>query len=66
MEILWILLPSPFVGYLIIATFRKAFSEDETVVRRIFAAQPVTMFAAATALGSVAVWAISEIVRRFL
>lgn len=66
MTILWILLPSPIVGYLIIDSVRKIFSDDPTVLRRVFADQPVTMFAAATALGSVFVWAVSEVVLRFL
>lgn len=61
MKILWILIPSPFVGYLIIDHFRKMFSEDDKLIRTIFADQPVTMIAAATALGAVTVWAISEI-----
>lgn len=66
MDILWILLPGPFVGYLLIDSVRKIFSDDETALRRVFAAQPVTMLAAATALGSVVVWAVSEVVMRFL
>jgi hypothetical protein len=48
MTILWILLPSPIVGYLIIDSVRKIFSDDPTVLRRVFADQPVTMLAAAT------------------
>lgn len=62
MNILWILLPAPVVGYLIIDSVRQIFSEDEHLLRKVFAAQPVTMLAAATALGSVVVWALSEIV----
>lgn len=66
MEILWVLIPGPFVGYLIIDSFRKIFSEDDRLVLRVFKSQPVTMIAAATALGSVAVWAVVEVVLRFL
>jgi hypothetical protein len=66
MDILWILIPGPFVGYLVIDSVRKIFSDDPTVLRKVFAAQPVTMLAAATALGSVVVWAVSEVVLRFL
>ena len=66
MNILWILLPSPFVGYLMIDSVRKIFSEDEKLVRTLFAEQPVTMLAGATALGSVVVWAVSEVVLRYL
>lgn len=62
MNILWILIPGPFVGYLLMDSVRKIWSEDDRVLRRIFAAQPVTMLAAATALGSVVVWAVSEAV----
>jgi hypothetical protein len=63
---LWILIPAPFVGYLIIDSFRKVFSDDETILKGIFREQPVTMLAASTALGSVAVWAVSEVVMRWL
>lgn len=66
MEILWVLIPGPFVGYFIIDSFRKIFSEDDGLVMKVFRAQPVTMFAAATALGSVAVWAVAEVVLRLL
>ncbi len=66
MEILWVLIPGPFVGYFIIDSVRKIFSEDEGAVMRVFRAQPVTMLAAATALGSVVVWAVAEVVLRVL
>ncbi|MEM7415715.1 MAG: hypothetical protein AAF389_09490 [Gemmatimonadota bacterium] len=64
--ILWIMIPAPFVGYLIADSVRKVFSEDKTLLRRVFADQPVTMLAALTALGSVAVWSVSQIVMRWL
>lgn len=63
---LWILIPSPFVGYLIADSVRKIFSEDDRLLWRVFKEQPITMFAAATALGSVFVWAIWQVVSRFL
>jgi len=63
-DILWILLPSPFVGYFVIDSFRKIFSDDDKLMRRVFADQPVTMLAAATALGSVVVWTFSSAVGR--
>ena len=63
-SILWILLPAPFVGYFVIDHFRKLVSDDPALVRRIFESQPVTMIAAATALGSVVVWGVSEIALR--
>lgn len=66
MKILWIMLPGPFVGYLVMDSVRKIFSDDDALLRNVFAAQPVTMLAAATALGSVVVWAVSEAVLRFL
>ena len=58
---LWILVPAPFVGYLVIDHFRRLFSDDRTLVRTLFRSQPVTMIAAATALGAVVVWSLSEI-----
>ena len=64
MTILWILVPAPFVGYFVIDHFRKLVSDDPTLVRKIFESQPVTMIAAATALGAVVVWAVSEVAMR--
>lgn len=66
MEILWILLPGPIVGYLVADSVRKIFSDDDRLLRRVFAAQPVTMLAALTALGSVVVWVVAEVVLRVL
>ena len=66
MEILWVLIPGPFVGYFVMDRFRTIFSEDDRLLWRVFKAQPVTMLAAATALGSVVVWAVSEVVLRLL
>ena len=65
-SLLWILLPAPVVGYFAIDHLRRLFSEDTTLVRGLFRAQPVTMIAAATALGSVLVWTFSEVARRVL
>jgi hypothetical protein len=65
-SILWILIPSPFVGYLMIDSLRKVFSDDDRLLRKVFADQPVTMLATSMSLGSVAVWALSEVVLRFL
>jgi hypothetical protein len=65
-NVLWILIPSPFVGYLMIDSVRKIFSEDERLLRKLFSDQPVTMFAVATALGAVPVWAVSEVILRYL
>jgi hypothetical protein len=66
MSALWILIPGPFVGYLVVDSFRKIFSDDDRLIRELFAAQPVTTIAALTALGSVVVWAVSEVVLRLL
>lgn len=66
MESLWILLPGPIVGYLVADSVRRIFSDDDRLLRKVFAAQPVTMLAAFTALGSVVVWAVSEAVMRLL
>ena len=65
-SILWILVPAPFVGYFVIDHFRKLFSDDPTLVRRVFTEQPVTMIAAATALGAVVVWSVSEVAMRLV
>ena len=66
MKILLILIPAPVVGYFMIDSVRKIFSEDDRLLRRVFADQPVTMIAAATALGSVAVWAVMMAVSRLM
>ena len=66
MEIVWILLPSPFVGYLVADSFRKIFSEDDRLLRTLIADQPVTALAGLTAIGSVVVWAVWEILRLYL
>lgn len=64
--ILWILIPAPFVGYLIVDSVRKVFSDDKALLKKLLADQPVTMFAGMTALGAVAVWSVSQIVMRWL
>ena len=66
MEIVWILLPSPFVGYLVADSVRKIFSEDDRLVRRLIADQPVTALAALTAIGSIIVWGVWEVVRLYV
>ncbi len=66
MSVLWIMLPAPFVGYLIADSVRKIFSDDKTILRRRFAEQPVSMLAGATALGTAAVWALSQTVFNLL
>lgn len=66
MSFLWILVPAPFVGYLVADNVRKAFSEDDRLIRTLIADQPVTALAALTAIGSVVVWVVSEIVMKWL
>ncbi len=61
MRILWILVPGAVVGVIVMDGVRRIFSEDETLVRRLFADQPVTMLASALIVGSVIVWAVLEI-----
>jgi hypothetical protein len=66
MDIVWILLPSPFVGYLVADSVRRIFSEDERLLRKLVTEQPVTGLAALTAIGSVVVWTVWEVVRLYL
>lgn len=66
MEVLWVLIPGPFVGYLVIDSVRKIFSDDDRLVWRVFSEQPVTMLAASTALGSVVVWSLWVALTRVL
>ena len=56
-QILWIVVPGFVVGVLVMDSVRKIFSEDRTLIRRLFSDQPVTMIATATTLGSILVWA---------
>ena len=58
---LWILIPAPLMGYFVIDHFRKLFSDDPGLIGEVFKSQPVTMIAAATALGAVVVWGLSEV-----
>ncbi|MEX2466627.1 MAG: hypothetical protein WD995_06930 [Gemmatimonadota bacterium] len=60
-SVLWIAVPGFFVGILLADSVRRIFSEDDKLLRRIFANQPVTMTAVATALGSVLVWAVLRV-----
>ena len=66
MDIVWILLPSPFVGYLVADSFRKIFSEDDRLLRKLLAEQPATMLAGFTAIGSIVVWGVWEVLRLYL
>jgi hypothetical protein len=66
MEIIWILLPAPFVGYLIADSVRKIFSDDERLLRKVLSDQPVTMIAGLTVVGSVVVWVVYEVARGLL
>lgn len=65
-SVLWILLPSPFVGYLVADSVRKVFSEDDRLLRKLFAEQPVSMLAGFMVIGSVVVWVVSEVVLKWL
>lgn len=56
MEVLWILIPGVVVGYLVMDSVRKIFSDDGDLIRQLFRDQPVTMVAAAGTVGSVLVW----------
>ena len=57
MEILWIILPGFVVGVLVADSVRRIFSDDNKLVWRLLADQPVTMGVTATAIGSLIVWA---------
>tara|TARA_Y100001970_G_scaffold293200_1_gene438460 strand:+ start:2718 stop:2894 length:177 start_codon:yes stop_codon:yes gene_type:complete len=54
------------MGYFVIDHFRKLFSDDPNFVREVFKSQPVTTVAAATALGAVFVWGLSEVGQRLI
>ena len=58
MSILWILLPAPLVGYLVVDWGRRAFSDDPRLIRKLLAEQPVTMGSGLMIVGSATSWAI--------
>lgn len=66
MSILWLLLPAPFVGYLVADWGRRAFSDDPRLIRRLVVDQPVTMLAGLTILGMGALWVASLLAARLL
>ena len=66
MSILWILVPAPFVGYLMAEWCRTAFSDDPRIIRRLVADQPITMITGLTIIGAAVSWVIFEVLRRFL
>ena len=66
LEILWLLVPAPFVGYLVAQWGRMAFSDDPKLIRRLVEAQPVTMIAALTIVGAAALWVTAVVVQRFV
>jgi hypothetical protein len=60
-SVLWIVVPGFFAGLLLADSVRRIFTDDATLLKRIFLDQPVTMSAAATAIGSVLVWGVLRI-----
>lgn len=60
-SVLLIVVPGFFVGLLLADSVRRIFTDDATLLKRIFADQPVTMTAAATAIGSILVWGVLSI-----
>lgn len=57
------MVPAPFVGYLLVNSVRKIFSDDDELLRKLFEFQPVTMIAGTTALGSIIVWSLVAALR---
>jgi hypothetical protein len=66
LDILWILVPAPFVGYLLADSVRKIFSDDDQLLRKVVAEQPVTMIASLAIVGSLVVWTVVEVARGLL
>jgi hypothetical protein len=58
MRILWLIIPGFVVGWLVIDRMRRPFSDDDKLLRRWLAEQPVTAVAACTIVGSIVVWAL--------
>lgn len=61
MRILWLLVPGFFVGWFVIDWMRRPFSDDDKLLRRWMAEQPVTVTAACMSLGSVVIWVVLTI-----
>ena len=66
MQILWILVPAPFVGYLVAEWCRRALSDDPRLIRRLVSEQPATMIAGLTIIGAGFSWVILVVLSRFL
>lgn len=60
MRILWIVVPGLIVGFLVLDSVRRIFSEDDRLLWKLFQDQPVTMAAVVITIGSVIVWAVLE------
>lgn len=61
LRVFMIMIPGLVVGALIMDSVRKVFSEDDRLLRKIFADQPVTMIASAVTIGSIVVWGVLSI-----
>lgn len=63
MEVLWIVIPGTVVGVLVFDSVRRIFSDDDRLVRKLIADQPITMLVAATIVGSALVWSVLRVLR---
>jgi hypothetical protein len=61
MRLLWILIASPLVGYLVADWGRRAFSDDPALLPRLLRAQPVTMGTGLVIIGALVGWILSEV-----
>lgn len=59
--VLWIVIPGFIVGWFVLDSVRKIFSEDDKLLGTFFEDQPVTMIAVATTVGSVLVWGVLRV-----
>jgi len=62
-EVLWIVIPGTVVGVLVFDSVRRIFSDDDRLVRKLIADQPITMLVAATIVGSALVWSVLRVLR---
>jgi hypothetical protein len=57
-QILLLLIPAFFVGWVLLDWLRRPFTQDPKFMRRIFGEQPATVIAACMIVGSGVIWVV--------
>jgi hypothetical protein len=62
-EILLLMVPGFFLGWLILDRMRRPLNDDPKLMRKLLADHPATFIATCTVLGSVLIWAVLRVLR---